>query len=73
MINAYLEALAFELPPSEEDGGWRRWIDTSSASPDDICEFEEAPRIAGPTYLLQSHSIVCLFAQLGLRTAADQS
>jgi glycogen operon protein len=30
MINAYREALAFELPPSEEGAGWRRWIDTSS-------------------------------------------
>ena len=64
MINAYWEALAFELPPSEEGAGWRRWIDTSLVSPDDICEMEEAPPIAGPTYLVQSHSIVCLFAQL---------
>ena len=38
MINAYWEALAFELPPTEEGAGWRRWIDTSLASPDDICE-----------------------------------
>ena len=51
MINAYLEALAFELPPSEEGAGWQRWIDTSSASPDDICELEKAPPIAGSTYL----------------------
>jgi glycogen operon protein len=58
MINAYREALAFELPPSEE--GWRRWIDTSCASPDDICELDEAPPIAGAKYLVQSHSIVCL-------------
>jgi glycogen operon protein len=63
MINAYREALAFELPASEEGAGWRRWIDTSSASPVDICEMEEAPPIAGPTYLVQSHSIVCLLAQ----------
>jgi hypothetical protein len=32
MINAYWEALAFELPPSEEGGGWRGWIDTPFAS-----------------------------------------
>jgi hypothetical protein len=43
--------------------GWRRWIDTSLGSPDDVCEMEEAPPIAGATYLAQSHSIVCLLAQ----------
>jgi glycogen operon protein len=64
MINAYWEPLAFELPQSEEGADWRRWIDTSVASPNDISEMEEAPAIAGPTYLVQSHSIVCLFAQL---------
>jgi len=64
MINAYREALAFELPPSVEGAGWRRWIDTSFASPDDICEMEEAPPIAGPTYLVPPHSIVCLFDSL---------
>jgi glycogen operon protein len=64
MINAYREALAFELPPTEVVAGWRQWIDTSLESPDDICEMEEAPPIAGATYLVQSHSIVCLLAQL---------
>ena len=64
MINAYREPLAFELPQSEEGADWRLWIDTSVASPNDICEMEEAPAIAGPTYLVQSHSIVCLLAQL---------
>jgi isoamylase len=62
MINAYLEALAFELPPTEEGAGWRRWIDTSLPSPNDISEMEEAPSIAGATYLVQSHSIACLLA-----------
>jgi len=63
MINAYWEALTFELPPTDEGALWRRWIDTSLASPDDICEEAEAPLITGPTYLVQPHSITCLFAQ----------
>jgi glycogen operon protein len=57
MINAYWEALAFELPPTEEGAVWRRWIDTALASPEDICEETEAPIITGPTYLVQPHSI----------------
>ena len=64
MINAYWKALAFELPPATAEGtAWRRWIDTSLASPDDICEGAEASLIASPTYLVQPHSIACLFAQ----------
>jgi glycogen operon protein len=60
MINAYWEPLAFELLPTEASAGSRRWIDTSLPSPDDICEIHEAPLVAGPTYLVQPRSIVCL-------------
>jgi len=60
MINAYWEPLTFELPPAAEGTGIRRWIDTSLPSPNDICEIDEAPLIAGSTYLLQPRSIACL-------------
>jgi isoamylase len=63
MVNAYWEALAFELLSTEEGGGWRRWIDTALASPEDICEGAEAPPIAGRTYLVQPRSIACLLTQ----------
>jgi isoamylase len=63
MINGYWEPLAFEVPRSTEAGRWRRWIDTSRASPDDICARNEAALIAGSTYLVQPRSIVCLLAQ----------
>jgi glycogen operon protein len=62
MINGYWERLAFEVPVTTEEG-WRRWIDTSLLSPADICAENEAPLITTPTYLVQSRSIVCLFAQ----------
>jgi glycogen operon protein len=70
MINAYWEPLAFELLPHEGGAGWRRWIDTSLPSPDDICEIDEAPLVTGPTYLLQPRSIACLVSQ---PRAADAS
>src|SRR4029453_856306 len=38
MINAYWEALAFELPPTAEGAGWGRWIDSSLGVLHDICE-----------------------------------
>jgi glycogen operon protein len=36
MVNAYHEALEFELPQVKDASHWKRWIDTSLASPDDI-------------------------------------
>jgi glycogen operon protein len=72
MINAYWEPLAFELLRSEAGARWRRWIDTSLSSPHDICEIDEAPLVAGPTFLVQPRSIACLVTQLG-PPAADVS
>ncbi len=36
ILNAYWESLTFELPSADNGGSWRRWIDTSLASPEDI-------------------------------------
>jgi len=75
MMNAYWEALDFELPPvdspspeasqgsdrGEKDGAWwRRWVDTSLDSPDDICSWIDAPAVRGPTYRVQPRSIAVL-------------
>ena len=62
MINAYWKPLEFEIS-TEQAANWRRWIDTSLSTPDDICEIDEAPLINGPTYLVQPRSIACLFTQ----------
>jgi isoamylase len=62
MISGFWEPLTFEVPLTTEEGHWRRWIDTSRASPDDICARNEAALIAGSTYLVQPRSIVCLLA-----------
>ncbi len=66
LLNAYWEPLRFELPPAgEADGrGWRRWIDTSLKSPEDVVEWSEAARVADATYLVAPRSLVCLVTPL---------
>ena len=44
-------------------GPWRRWIDTSLSSPDDIVEWKKAPSAPGRTYRVGPRSVVVLFAQ----------
>jgi isoamylase len=65
--NAYWEPLDFELPPLDQEHGpvWRRWIDTSLDSPNDIAEWQQAPAVPSSTYRAEAHSVVVLFADLG--------
>jgi glycogen operon protein len=62
MLNAYWEALDFELPQRETGCPWRRWIDTMLKSPDDIVEWEQAPPISDKTYRVGPRSVVMLWA-----------
>jgi isoamylase len=62
ILNAYWEALEFELPKLE-NGGWRRWIDTALDSPDDIAPWEEARQIDGNTYRATDRSVVVLYSK----------
>ncbi|MFN8474655.1 MAG: glycogen debranching protein GlgX [Anaerolineae bacterium] len=61
IMNAYWEPLNFELPVT---GGhpWRRWIDTSLASPEDIVDWQQAPSIPDGSYRAGPRSVVVLFA-----------
>jgi isoamylase len=61
-LNAYWEALRFELPlvPGNESRPWRRWLDTSLAAPDDICAFSNAATVRDSSYLVNPRSIVAL-------------
>src|SRR5579862_5998991 len=64
ILNAYREPLEFELPPMDgENDSWRRWIDTSLDSPEDIVEWLAAPAVTSRTYQAQPHSVVALFAR----------
>jgi glycogen operon protein len=66
MLNAYWEPLDFELPPpGEKDNPWRRWIDTSLDSPQDIVEWENARPIQERAYRVERRSVVVLFAPAG--------
>jgi len=60
--NAFWQPLQFELPPARKDQPlqWRRWIDTSLESPDDIVSWEQAEPIPGSMYLAQPRSVVIL-------------
>jgi glycogen operon protein len=63
MMNAYWEPLDFELPAAS-DGAWRRWIDTSQETPDDIVPWEEAPALTGGVYRLRERSVGVLWSPL---------
>ena len=71
MLNAYWEALKFELPPvpAESQQRWRRCIDTALASPDDIYPWENAPFVKQASYVVQPRSVV--FLVLPLQAAAQ--
>jgi glycogen operon protein len=60
ILNAYWEPLEFELPSGT--GAWRRWIDTSLESPQDIVDWPSAPTVAGRTYHAGPRSVVVLIA-----------
>jgi glycogen operon protein len=60
MFNAYWEPLTFSLP--EPKGHWRRFIDTSLESPEDILTVDEAPTVATDSYAVAARSVVVLVA-----------
>lgn len=64
MLNAYGEPLDFELPTAGGrcDGKWRRWLDTSLESPEDIVEWKDARPCPGCTYRVSPHSVAVLYA-----------
>ncbi len=65
MINAFTEALDFEIPPLAGIGSsWKRWMDTSLPSPDDICLMADARVVNGATYKVNAHTMVVLIDQL---------
>jgi isoamylase len=59
ILNGYWEPLEFELPSTSTH--WRRWIDTSLPSPDDIVEWQSAPPLATGPYRAGPRSVVMLY------------
>ncbi|MBV8571997.1 MAG: glycogen debranching protein GlgX [Acidobacteriaceae bacterium] len=67
ILNAYWEPLEFELPRVPDNGGgggWRRWVDTSLDSPEDIVEWQNAPAIVDSKYSVGPRSVVILYSPL---------
>jgi glycogen operon protein len=64
ILNAYWEALDFELPAPGGTRIWRRWIDTTLEPPDEIVDWPTAPKVAGSRYHAGPRSVVVLVATL---------
>jgi glycogen operon protein len=62
MINAYWEALPFQLPPLGEGERWSRIVDTALEPPNDYCERGRHQIITTDEYLVTDHSVVILLA-----------
>ena len=72
ILNAYWEALDFELPVFRNGTEqWRRWIDTALDPPHEICEWNKALPVPGGTYRAGARSVVVLIAGQG--TAIEHS
>ncbi len=63
MLNAYREALTFELPLLGRGERWHRLIDTALPSPQDFYPYESAPAITEDLYRLEARSSVVLIAK----------
>jgi isoamylase len=63
ILSAYWEPLEFELPPVGQGGpdAWRRWIDTSLTSPNDIVPWQSALPVSGHVYRTGPRSVVVLY------------
>ncbi len=66
IVNAYWRALSFELPRDAQGAvsEWRRWIDTSLESPEDIVDPECAPMVSTASYRVERRSVVVLVSEL---------
>jgi glycogen operon protein len=63
MVNSWWRPLTFDLPPLPVNLAWHRVIDTALASPEDIVERSEAPRVTSDRLELSWHSLVVLVAR----------
>ncbi|MBL8290481.1 MAG: glycogen debranching protein GlgX [Bryobacterales bacterium] len=67
ILNAYWEALDFELPPLRDARDtWRRWIDTALDPPHEICDWNAEQPVRERTYRVGPRSVVVLIAGGGM-------
>jgi glycogen operon protein len=63
ILSAFWKPLIFELPQLPNGNSWRRWIDTSLDSPNDIARWEDALPVSGHTYRVADRSVVMLYGR----------
>jgi isoamylase len=75
MFNAYWEALDFDLPapPATAVDGWRRWIDTSRESPEDIMDASTAPVVPETRYRVAPRTVTALVLRIDADSGLSQS
>jgi isoamylase len=61
-INAYWDALPFEVPAAPKGAGWRVAINTSMPSPEDIFDSEDGPLLDATDVIVGGRSIMALVA-----------
>ncbi|MFL5341190.1 MAG: glycogen debranching protein GlgX [Gemmataceae bacterium] len=63
-LNAWQDALAFEVPPSPSGRPWRAVVDTAQAAPHDIVAEDAAPPVrVGSRVVVEPFSLVVLLSQ----------
>jgi isoamylase len=63
IINAYWEALEFEIPALQRaPDSWRRCVDTYLDPPDDVRSWADAPPLQGSACRVEPRSVVLLLA-----------
>lgn len=60
VMNAYWEALEFELPYPPSGLTWRRMVDTSQPSPQDVCRWEDADPIESHYLVVPKNTVIIL-------------
>jgi glycogen operon protein len=60
MLNAYWEALTFDLPPLPHQTPWLRVVDTALPAPDDFHDLPDAPPVVGTRYRVEARAVALL-------------
>jgi glycogen operon protein len=65
IVNAYWEALDFELPQiGRPSSSWRRWINTALDSPQDIVHWEAALPVPSSAVRVEPRSVIVFFSEV---------
>jgi len=62
LLNAYWEALDFQLPPLPDGQRWHRLVDTAQPAPGDFAAPGQSPPVEGCVYRAEARSVVVLLA-----------